>query len=162
MASSFVLIFVCGFGMLALPIDWLVPAAWCIVLGSAVVVWWHYSKRATTLEYDHFSGRVAITSPDGNSHLFTTADVMAIGRSAPDQAADVDESDDEDEDEDETAEESLPIEDEEPQIASDHPTITYRDSSGQEQTVALAKWNSSDSTTWLVRWLTEKLRVKPR
>ncbi|MEX2026917.1 MAG: DUF3592 domain-containing protein [Pirellulaceae bacterium] len=166
MASSFVLIFVCGFGMMALPVDWLVSGAWCVVLGSTLFAWSRFGKPATTLEYDHFSGRVAIATSGGQSHAFKTADIVAVGRNdgpaEPDEVDEEDEDDDEDDedDNDETpGEESLASENAEATVAYS-PTITYRDASGSELTVALADWTSADSVTWLVNWLKETLRVK--
>ena len=165
MASSFVLIFVCGFGMLVLPVDWLVPAAWCIVLGSAIIAWSRFRQPTTTFEYDHFSSRVSITKSDGQSHAFKTDDVIAVGRELdPEEVECVDEDDEEDEedDDDDGEPDEQQAEDSEATIGNHHPTITYRDSSGQEQTVALAKWSSGDSVTWLVQWLKETLRLKPQ
>ncbi|HUE73064.1 MAG TPA: DUF3592 domain-containing protein [Pirellulaceae bacterium] len=161
MISSFVLIFVCGFGMMALPADWLVTGAWCVVLGSALLAWSRFRQPATTLEYDHFSGRVTIAKSGGQSHAFTIADIVAVGRDdTPAEPDFVDEDDDEDDDDDETAgEESLPAEDDEAAVVY-RPSITYRDAAGKEQTVALANWSSADAVTWLVSWLKETLRVK--
>jgi hypothetical protein len=157
MVSSFVLIFVCGFGMLALPIDWLVTGAWCVVLGSGIAAWSLFRQPATTLEYDHFSGRISIAKSDGQSHAFTTTDVVAVGL---DEAPTEPECVDEDDDEDATnGEEPLPVDEEEEALVL-HPTITYRDASGKEQAVSLANWSSPDAVTWLVDWLKETLRLK--
>lgn len=161
MISSVVLIFVCGFGMTVLPVDWLVTGAWCVVLGSAVFAWSRFGQPATTLEYDHFSGRVSIAKSGGQSHAFTTTDVVAIGRDdTPAEPDFVDEDDDDDDDDDETiGEEPLASTDEAAAVVYS-PTITYRDAAGKEQTVALANWSSADAVTWLVNWLKETLRVK--
>lgn len=157
MASSFVMIFVCGFGMMAAPVDWLVTGGWCIVLGSTMAAWVWCRQPATTLEYDQFAGRITVTSFDGSSHAFTTGDVIAVGR------APVVEEEDEEEEEPDEDDEEMPAFPEDDEPAGDvvcYPTITYRDAVGSEQTVTLVNWGASDASQWLVRWLKETLRVK--
>ncbi len=158
MVSSFLLIFVCGFGMMALPIDWLVTGAWGIILSAVLFAWARFRQPATTLEYDHFSGRITIVKADGPTHAFTTAEIVALGREA---AADEPEEFEEPDPKDDAADESLPADEDEaghePEPQS--PTITYRDAAGQEQTVALAGWSTAESVTWLMNWLQETLRL---
>ena len=164
MISSFVMIFVCGFGMMSLPADGLVPAAWCVVFASAAVGYGLFRQPATTLEFDQFSGRIAIAKSDGQAHAFKVEDVIAVGRDEP---ADEFEEELEEEDVDETdgeagepGEEPLADDDQEMEPPPESwPTITYRDAGGQEQTVLLANLTGDDAA-WVADWLKETLRLK--
>jgi hypothetical protein len=163
MVSSFVLIFVCGFGMMSLPADWLVPGAWLVVISSAVWAWKAFRRPTATLEYDHFSGRLAITKFDGQSHAFMAADIVELGATPPEddseltkdangsavEPSDAELNADADEDLDECHASTAP-----------GATISYRTAQGQEQIVVLANWTSAESVQWLLAWLRETLRLK--
>ena len=160
LASSFIMVFVCGFGMTVAPVDWLVTVAWCVVLGSAILAWFKCRQPATTLELDHFSGRMSITAADGRVHAFTLEDIVAVGRDA--DADGLSEHDDHEQQDGPDGGPSFPQDKAEGEAAETpaYPTITYRDATGNELTVAVAPWALGESSTWLVTWLNETLRSK--
>lgn len=143
MISSFVLIFVCGFGMIAVPLDWLVSGSWLVVLGSGAWAFARFRRPAATLEYDHFSARITITKSDGQSHTFAAQDILAFDSRTLKPGA-----------------KNRVTGEEGERAATYSPTITYRGADGDQREVQLANWSSQEDVAWLVRWLRETLRLK--
>jgi hypothetical protein len=143
--TSFVLILVCGFEIIPVPIDWLVVGAWLVAIGAAAAGYFVFRQPKTRLQYDQLSGRIVILQSDGLSHAFTSSDVIRVGvEDRRWMAAGMPRRHDDDGQ----------------RLPSFSPTIAYRDSQGVERTIELANWSSQEAAEWAAHWLRQTLRLK--
>ena len=135
-AAAFVMTFVVGFGMSVLPVFWLAPLGWVVVLAAGVFAWRMAFRWSRRMEIDRLTGKIGFQSA-GEARDFSSADVSEVV---------VDESSTKDADGD---------------VKRRFATCLVCQGDGEEERVELCTWSAEDLAEWVRDWVSEKLRKGP-
>lgn len=132
-AAGFLMIFVVGFGMTALPVMWLAAPAWIVVLAAGILCWWMALGWRLQIEVDRLSAEMTIHQKSGLRHV-AAAEVQQIG---------VD---------------TLSVSDGEGNKNIGSTTYLLCKTDGSEERIDLCTFSGEDLAQWVREWVREKLR----
>lgn len=135
-AAGFLMIFVVGFGMSALPVMWLAAPAWIVVLAAGFLAWQMALGWGVQIEVDRLNAKMTIHQNHGVRYV-AAAEVQQI---------DVD---------------TLSVSDSEGNQTISSTTYLLCKTDGGEERIDLCTFSGEDLAQWVREWVREKLRKAP-